>query len=1149
MIPIKAMRRRAAILVSLWAIVLTACPSTAQTTSQTAPTIGDQQAEIEAAIRRLTAEAEGIDRIERPEFDPVFERPHPALRDFTPDMGELVLRRMTQPLTGNDHYDIYIRWHLIEPVKSMLADRFDQYKQTGERQVSKQVDEQIIRLLRSLTAPVRIERFENEHWVPKTKDHDKAREIAKLHRKLESETSVRIGYPPFDRGLRDDADKVRAAPAHRKAQIQASLEKLRRLRHEHMSEQDETTKEQARYANERLRNLENADREYRNDLMYALIQTGSPASLQRVADELARLVKDNNLAAFDLLTATYDATLNGYLGMYDDAQRDEFASKLESTARGTDRYRNYLRNGSYDWFRERWISPTERNFADYAFPLIEILRSPITAATFQPDPGSRLPVPRPARSRNPASDGSLDLDRIQNAMQRAISEIYSPTSRNNKAALLWGVGPRGYFVGNASHVHESYRHGHHALINWALLSAGQSYQDPRLYQRIYWVLTSDEPWVYSRAMRLQMLARLSPDRWRPWVRRDARWMSAAMTEMGGFNAFYVGDRDEGWGNNADSQFGVLGLWAAQEADYGIPLSAWKAIDAHWRLSQQDTPGLEPAGWAYGMLNLPVDERSNLANARDVTAPMTAGGVSALTLTERYLQQDTKEIRIERSPELLKGINWLDQNFSLTSFDPSRLGMNPYYYLWTMQRVGHATGLRTFNGVDWFHEGVETLLGKQDHDGLWSIPGPEGQPTHQLTSTGFALLFLSEAIRPIAIAKIDYEGNWNNRPNDLWNFVDYASSTYEVESTWQIFNLDQPVYQLNESPILYLSGDEGFNLSAKQIGRLRDYIDAGGLLLINPDKAGASMAKSINQLVTELYPDRELETIEANHPLYGLHSEVRASVQMRAVTNGVRPLVITFVRDIGQDLQSNDVGRSESFVALSNIYLYTVGMNPRRQRLVSNYLPEPRGGTAPSEVEVARIKHSGDFDPEPGALTQLNRLLQGDHGVKMNPRTVEPAQLGDAKIAFLTTTGDGKLTDAEAKAIRDWLDTGGTLWMDAAGGSQSAAEALAAMLEQISPDARPTPLASDDPIIDGRKLRHVGYDNRRVRYRLYALRNTGVTTSPRITAVYLNERPAIIYSPDDLTAGLAGLDHWGIFGYDVDSARHLAVNGVLSVMGK
>ena len=47
-----------------------------------------------------------------------------------------------------------------------------------------------------------------------------------------------------------------------------------------------------------------------------------------------------------------------------------------------------------------------------------------------------------------------------------------------------------------------------------------------------------------------------------------------------------------------------------------------------------------------------------------------------------------------------------------------------------------------------------------------------------------------------------------------------------------------------------------------------------------------MAKSANQLVEKLYPGRELETIAADHPLYGLHAQVRASVQMKAVTNGV-----------------------------------------------------------------------------------------------------------------------------------------------------------------------------------------------------------------------------------------------------------------------
>ncbi len=55
---------------------------------------------------------------------------------------------------------------------------------------------------------------------------------------------------------------------------------------------------------------------------------------------------------------------------------------------------------------------------------------------------------------------------------------------------------------------------------------------------------------------------------------------------------------------------------------------------------------------------------------------------------------------------------------------------------------------------------------------------------------------------------------------------------------------------------------------------------------------------------------------------------------------------------------------------------------------------------------------------------------------------------------------------------------------------------------------------------------------------------GPVYSPRLMVVEINGRPAIILSAEDITCGLAGFDHWGIFGYSPESARKLVVNSCL-----
>src|SRR5262249_37578468 len=158
------------------------------------------------------------------------------------------------------------------------------------------------------------------------------------------------------------------------------------------------------------------------------------------------------------------------------------------------------------------------------------------------------------------------------------------------------------------------------------------------------------------------------------------------------------------------------------------------------------------------------------------------------------------------------------------------------------------------------------------------------------------------------------------------------------------------------------------------------------------------------------------------------------------------------------------------------------------RLGSNYVVQ-HNDKPPIAIKAARIKYGGRYDPEPGALDQLKAILANDNAVDFQCAEVAPAQLGDEKIAFLTTTGEGQLTPAEADAIAAWGDKGGTLGLDAAGGSETAHSGAAEMLKLITKNKLPAPLPSDDPVLSGKGLPG-GFDNTRVQYRLFALSKMG-----------------------------------------------------------
>ncbi len=792
----------------------------------------------------------------------------------------------------------------------------------------------------------------------------------------------------------------------------------------------------------------------------------------------------------------------------------------------------------------------------------------------------------------PGSD--LKLRHLDSAIHRAITSYYDKITPPWTFDRTWLLEKRHYY----NNWKVEHAMGNHALMIWAALSCGESYQNPPLYRRLNWVLSLDYSHTYDRGMRLQMLAQLPPSRWAPWVRRDGLMLSKALTvpdENGGipggaFNAQYTDGVATGWGDAANTQYGALGLAAAQYAGIRVRSDAWRLIDRYWRLTQRAPAGgsetgeqrrfgiVNPAAWAVvPAKGVPTSQGSKPFYNR-LSGPMTAGAVTSLCVSERQLRGADMKHGDRLSLELRRGIAWLDNRFTLSDADEES---DWFYYMYNVQNVGRATGYRTFNGINWFRQVTAELLSRQGGDGFWN--GPKGK----LLSTGFALLYLARAKDPVAISKIRWkmridpdtgevhrddqtagppgagagaepdaaedeqwivvDGAWDNYPHDMWNFVEYVSGQYETDTTWQIVELDQPVNELIESPILYLATDKTFRFTDTQVQNLRHTIEAGGLLITVAQGTNRGPAvRSIRALTKQLFPDLEWSKVPKTHAFYNLHQQVKAGLPMQMIDNGLRPLIVHLDKDVSEDLQKRKTD-TDSYRVLSNIYLYATGMAPRRPRLNSNYVVQIAGDPS-RRLPAARLRHSGAFDPEPNALRQLKALLANDHDLNLDyePVGISATELSDQKLAFISTSGDGALTKEEAQALRRWVDAGGTLWIDAAGGSEAASQAARQMYKSILPGSEPIQLPREHPIITGSKDGEGGRRAATVRFRFFMLRAMGPARHARVFAHLIDGRAAMILTPEDTTCGLAGLDHWGIFGYSPESARRLVVNGALMV---
>jgi len=1028
-------------------------------------------------IAALTAESE---KMLSPATKFVARRPHVLVTRLAPDQTGAILEKIATPLTGDPARDTFIRYHLLDVViKHVAAKGGLPYRSFNQ-------------MYGVLPPAIAYTPQASQRWDPP--------EIGAKYHQLVGSCAVTTGFPPFQKKI-GPPESFEYMDAERRRKCEVMWAEAQTLAGKFKT----VTDPEAEANNSRMRWILWMHRQVRGEALSGMLASNDAAALDSVIAIIVQQLRADREAAADSIAFLNAAYFDGWLGQYDDAKLKVAAGRLKTAVVTADKAAD--------------PAGKSQELSELAFTVITAMqtgnvskRPSATELTRTATPVAAGPI------KSPVTPEAVDLDIVSAAIERgvaALEQIRPPDTDLGKLSFSAAGAPAG---------RDNILPGQYALAAWSMLAAGESFQDMWMQKRVSWVACFESQSVYDRSMRLQALGRLPAKRWEPWIRRDAAWLTSAMTDQGGFNPEWSSEKPaKGFGDNANAQYAALAFWAAEESGFEMDAKVWKRIDQYWREAQFPAKGSAGAGWAtrsYKAIK-PSDNLNDFANR--VAGPMTAGGVLSLSLCERYLNGAKRlDVGSKVSPELARGIAWLDEKFSFESEDRDS---DFYYYMWTIQNVGQATGYRTFNKVDWFRLGTARLLNEQGPIGLWN--GPKGP----VVSTAFALAYLSRARGPLAICKLRFTpvgtkspgsfDGWNNRPNDMVNFVGYVSKQSETPTNWQIADLDQPVYELAECPLLYLATDKAFVLDPANVQRLREYLDAGGMLVAAPEGTSTgNPLTSMRALAKQLYPNLELRKAEPKHDFFNLFQKVTTSISVSTLDNGVRPLMVIVEKDISRDLQLDATKGRDVFNLLTNIYMYAAGNNFKRSRLATNYVIQTPA-VAGTPLQIARIKHAGEFDPEPMALPQLKAIL-AKRSVDAAISIVAAGELDKHQVAFLTVDEHTKLEQAESAALRKWIEQGGTLWIDVAGGRIAGAVNQDAILSAIG--------------VTSNTLKQV--EQIKVSLRPYVDGDKAT-----LQTWQLNGRDAVYVTRGDLTSGLAGLNHWRIAGPTVQSARQWVVTAL------
>ena len=709
-----------------------------------------------------------------------------------------------------------------------------------------------------------------------------------------------------------------------------------------------------------------------------------------------------------------------------------------------------------------------------------------------------------------------------------------------------------------------------ALMTYALLESGVSPQAPHMQKVLDWLSSVPCEETYSLGVRCNvwLAADQLGQKYQQQLADDVQTLIDS-TSNGGYDYDCKGKKHAGNDNSA-SQYALLGIWAGARAGVRIAPEYWKLVFTYWSKGQG-----KDGGWPYRV------------GQGNTTGTMTAAGLASLYVCYDNLLADrliTVGSRAHTTivDQINRGTAWFDKHFANLAKKPKwheALGFEArwdYYFLYGIERVGLASGTKFFGNVDWYRAGATDLLQQQHPDGGWGgrWDPRSNQGKSDYMDTSFALLFLLRGQRPVLFNKLRYgtDRDWNKRPRDMASLTGWISKVFERGVNWQIVGINTPVSDWHDAPILYITGSGAPKFSTDDLAKLREFVMQGGAIFctgeVNP-VFRATMRKAYK----DLFPDYELVECKPDHPIYTTHrslhqehSKSRVKVTFHEVNNGVRPLVVHTNDDLSASWQEafwqkipdegtatvtdrNKWRRVEPhYQAAANLYQYVSEYGLLRNRGVDLW-PKPVQFRPKRTIRLARLRHGGNWDPEPLAYKRFALLMANRTQTKVDlleGLPIEKLAESGAKLAALTGTGPLKVSKLEQEMLKKFINDGGTLVVDAAAGNKQFAEAAELMLQEMYDVSRLRRLSTRSDF-----FRLDGYQIPKVRYRIEAKRRLGVMTDadPNLRVVITEgERAGVIYSPEDLTVGLLGCPAFGCAGYMPESAFELVRNITLIAAG-
>lgn len=350
----------------------------------------------------------------------------------------------------------------------------------------------------------------------------------------------------------------------------------------------------------------------------------------------------------------------------------------------------------------------------------------------------------------------------------------------------------------------------------------------------------------------------------------------------------------------------------------------------------------------------------------------------------------------------------------------------------------------------------------------------------------------------------------------------------------------------ELPVLYLTGWTPLpDLSDKTKQNLRDYLLAGGTLIVHANCGRPEFNDSFKKLQSQLFPDRPLGLLPPDHPIYsclnridtmkfrdsdGPWQQLNIREQggskgfLMGMNIGCRAAILYSPIDIswGWDANAKPIkggilfDQSDALKLGSNMLTYVLANYEYARAFQVTKLYHQTDLPTRDQLVVAQLMHAGDWDPTPHGLPNLLKFIDSNSTLnvqfKRQAVSLDDVDVLKQPILYMTGLREFNLSDKELKRLSDYLNAGGILFAESAMGSQQFELSFLATIQKALPDAKFEDLPPDHPIFNNVfKLSQVRY-------------SPAVTAAepnlrlPTLRAVIKDGTPVVLFSHFSLSNG-------------------------------